>query len=92
MISVDCIMVVFDSFYSLELIYLANYANISHYQAFPYILFKKWLKITFCFLKACSFSQRKLKFEGELFLPSGRYYEILPLAFLELNGRAKCVS
>ena len=32
--SVECIMVVFDDFYSMELIYLANYAKISLFQLF----------------------------------------------------------
>ena len=34
MMSVECIMVKFDGFYLLELIYLANYAKISHFQLF----------------------------------------------------------
>ena len=34
MMSVECIMVKFDGFYSLELTYLANYAKISYFQLF----------------------------------------------------------
>ena len=34
MLSVECIMVVFDDFYSLELIYLVNYGKINHLQLF----------------------------------------------------------
>ena len=33
---------------------------------FTYILYMKWLKITFCLLPSCSNPQRKLKFTGEL--------------------------
>ena len=32
--SVECIMVKFDGFYSWELTYLANYAKLSHFQLF----------------------------------------------------------
>ena len=38
---VECIIVLFDDFYELELIYLANY---------PKVLYRKWLKITFYIL------------------------------------------
>ena len=36
------------------------------FSCFPYILYMKRLKITFCLLPTCSTPQRKLKFAGEL--------------------------
>ena len=38
-----------------------------HLQRFLYVLYRKWLKVTFCFLPTCSTPQRKLKFAGDLF-------------------------
>ena len=67
MMSLECIMVVFDGFYSLELIYLVNYAQISHFSCFPYILYRKLVKITFCLLPTCSIPHRKLKFAREVY-------------------------
>ena len=66
MMSVECIMVVFDGSYLLELIYLAKYAKISHFQLFSIHSMWKWLKLTFCLLPTCSTPQRKLEFAGEL--------------------------
>ena len=92
--SVECFMVVFDGFYLQDRIYLANYAKISHFIYFLYILYGKWPKITFCLLPTCSIPQRKLKFAGEIFF----YHQDDILKFwrqlylLALNGSTKHVS
>ena len=64
---VECIMAVFDGFYSMKLIYLANYAKISDFQLFPKHLHTKWLKITFSYFPACFTTQRMLNFTVELY-------------------------
>ena len=92
--SLECIMVVFDGLYSLELLYLANYAKTSHFQLFSMHFIQEM-------------AQNHILLALDLFHPSekaeirrGTFFyhqdDILKfwhwLYFLKLNGRTKATS